>query len=250
MAENRFKSRFTGTEIENLLVRAQSSLSSNSVTDSYKEGLPDTIFSGAGAKNLYNELLDKTSGETLKNAIESIPGVAIFTEDNKTKLNKVSDKFVGGVNDIATRNSIDTSLFTGNEIIFVRSDSFGNPMFFYWDNINLKWEEAIDDGISNELSFPGLSIGTHSLKTFAAGSTTCLKFIVHSRNGSNVHSAEVLINTNYSNVYYTTYADIKSNPLQPIFNLYAELDANLNIILKADVFVANSTLKITKLAEL
>lgn len=250
MAENRYKSRFTGSEIENLLVRAQSALSSNSVTDSYTEGLADTIFSGVGAKNLYNLLLDKTSGETLKNAIEAIPDVAIFTEANKTKLNKISDKFVGGVNDIATRNAIDTSSYTGNEVIFVKSDSFGNPMFFYWDPINLVWVKAIDDGVSNESSYPGLSIGTHTLKTFAAGSTTCLKFIAHCRNGSNVHSAEVLINTNYSNVYYTTYADIKSNPLQPIFNLYAELDANLNVLLKADVYVANSTLKVTKLAEL
>lgn len=250
MAETRFKSRFTGAEIEQLLVKAQSSISDSVITDSYTDGKEGTVFSGVGAKALHTLMIDRTSGETLKAAIEAIPNVAVFTEADRAKLTQMSDKFVGAVRDIASRNAIDTSSFVGDEVVFVRSDQDGNPAFFYWDDTNGKWLNAIADGTGNEDVFPTLPIGTNTLTTYPAGGTTCLKFIVHSKNGSNVHTAEVLINTNFANVYYTTYAELKSNPLQPIFNLYAELDSNLNIVIKADVYVANSTIKITKVAEL
>ena len=250
MVETRFKSRFTGEEIENLLVRAQSSLSESSLTDSYTDGIEGTVFSGKGAKSLYELLLDRTSGETLKNSIDAIPGISLFTDTDKAKLDKISDKFVGGVRDIATRNAIDTSSFTGDEVVFVRSDSFGNPNFFYWDDINSEWLSVSQDSASNEYVFPALPIGTNTLRTFPAGGATCMKFVAHCKNGSNVHSAEILINTNYANVYYTTFAELKSNPIQPIFNIFAELDANLNLVLKAEVYVANSTIKITKVSEL
>lgn len=248
--EKRFKSKFTGADIEALLSKAQNAISSVDVTDSYTEGKSGTVFSGVGAKALYDYVNDRTSGETLKTQIEAIPGVTVFTDADKAKLDKVSDKFVGSFLDIASRNAFDTSGLVGNEICFVRANELANPMFYYWEDTLGVWVKAIDDGISQEEIFPALATGTHTLKVILAGGPTAFKYILHAKNGAYVQTSEVLISTNYADVFYTDYALLLSDPNTPMYQVYAELDVDLNIIIKADVYLNNTTIKMMKSAEL
>ncbi len=171
MKPDSYRFSLTAAQIEQLLLSIGNKLDASNIEYDYTVGgPPGTVSAASAVKNMWLKLNEMVTGEGLKDAINSAGDSHVFTDYYKSLLDRDTWKFVGSPADYLARDEIDTSQFTGGEVILVQSNRSGNPEFQFWKRTPVPGGDpvfgwaVIDNrgGQDVDVTFP--IIGTNLLK--------------------------------------------------------------------------------------
>uniref|UniRef100_A0AAU8L019 Uncharacterized protein n=1 Tax=Serratia phage Kevin TaxID=3161161 RepID=A0AAU8L019_9CAUD len=171
MKPDSYRFSLTAAQIEKLLLSIGEKLGPTDIEYDYTKGGAAGVVSAASAvRNMWLKLNEMVTGEGLKDAINNAGDSHVLTDYYKSLLDRDTWKFVGSPADYLARDDIDTSQFTGGEVILVQSNRSGNPEFQFWKRTAVPGGDpvygwaVIDNrgGQDVDVTFP--IIGTNLLK--------------------------------------------------------------------------------------
>lgn len=192
--EKQYRFSLTAAEIERLLLSISDKLTATEIVYDYTAGGEEGKVAAASAvKNMWLKLNEMVTGEGLKNAINAAEDSNVFTDADKEALSRQSYKFVGSPADILARDDIDTTKFTGGELILLQKNISGNPELQYWKRTpvvggtaTFAWESLSASG-SNDTQLEIPVVGTQLLKKVPKTLFHMVEFRIHAKEENTGH---------------------------------------------------------------
>lgn len=209
----RYRSRFTGQQIEQLLDSVPSKLSLSHIVDDYTGGT-ELVASAESVRKLWLRLAAFDDPNYIKSLILSIPGALIFTQADKDRIEELAGFFQGSFNNPADRNSsVDTVGFSGGELSFLIDDGsgFGIQELSWWDAQSLQWKKSVFtknpvDPVQNFTTAANRVVIQIDKAKFTSG-----KYAVRADTATQFTMFELFVALKGSDTYWTTYAQIGNN---------------------------------------
>lgn len=186
MAERSYRFSLTAAEIERLLLSIQSAIQNVDIIYDYTAGGEvGQVAAASAVKNMWLKVNEMVTGEGLKDAINNAGDSNVFTDYYKSLLDRDGWKFIGSPADILARDDIDTSTFTGGEVILLQKNDSGNPEFQYWKRTPVAggdpvfgWSPVYEGG-ANDSNIEIPVVGTTILKSIPKALFHMVEFRVH-----------------------------------------------------------------------
>lgn len=209
----KYRSRFTGAEIDTLLASISNKIDSSIIINDFSGGTTK-VASAELAKILYADFQSLSNPNYLLSIIETIPDFNVFTTAEKTKLDGMSGEFKGVFQTTTDRdNNLVTTSYVGGEccIIVDVANSLGEieewVVGYGWTRIELY-------NLGN-LTTVTMSSTTATVYTYSTLIDSTAKMILTAQKVigavNNIQSIELLVCSNGTDVFYTTYGNIGNN---------------------------------------
>lgn len=246
-ATTKYRSLFTGSQIDEILQSVRDKIDKSSITSDYTGGEEDKVVSAAAMKGL-SDAFDKTfTAQGIRDLLGQAENSNVFTDEDKKKVNSINTQFKGTVIDIPSRDAIDTTQYTGGEVILVLKNAASVSEWQYWDGAEEKWEPVSSGGGERDLTV--LPSGSSVIASYTIGTICGAKYVVHGKSTSNdSHIAEVVITNKLTAISWTVYGEVIAG--EDVFSLDVSLNPNgLDIDLAVTTTKPSSTIQIVKQAE-
>lgn len=243
----RYRSRFSGPQIEELLASISNKLELGHIVNDYTGGV-ELVASAESVKALYVDLQQFNDPNYIKGLITSIPDSLIFTKDDKKRLDRLAGVFQGSFPDLASRNSgVTTVGFKGGELTFIVDDGNGLQELSYWDNGSLSWKKSQFIASPNSAAITNTTNETKVLIKIDKTKYQTSKYLVRTESNLQVFAFELNIILKNGDVFWTTSASLGNNPdLMQISSITTDSTSiNVNCTVGA-----NTTSKFSKIAEM
>lgn len=238
MKPDSYRFSLTAAQIEKLLLSIGDKLDKTSIEYDYTKGGGLGVVSAASAvKDMWLRLNEMVTGEGLKQAINDAEDSNVFTDYYKSLLDRDTWKFVGSPADYLERDDIDTSQFTGGEVILVQSNRSGNPEFQYWKRTPVPGGDpvfgwAVVDsrgGQDVDVEFP--VVGTGLLKKIPKSLFHMVEIRIHAYRAATGDWQDVDGKLGYrgDNVYFSLGNEIQLNRLVEYSFDHNDTDMLINI---------------------
>lgn len=248
-APTRYRSVFTGVQIDQLLSSISSKLDPSYIVNDFTGGV-NQVASAETVKILNDELTQIQNPNYFLNLLENIPGFNVFTDAEKTKLDGLNIQFKGAYANATTRNlAVSTAELTGGELTFLLDDGsgFGLQSWDYWNASTATWTKAMLYRLGE------LTPVTFSVQGLAAFSmiditqfTTCKVVLTATQAATtNIQVTELMLVTNGQDIFMTEMATIGNSTL---IDMSADLQGT-NMRLLASTLAPNVTIKGRKIVE-
>lgn len=258
MVPTRYRSIFSGQEIDELLSTIQFKLDGFSIVNEFTTGGATRVASAETVKLLksYIDLLE--TPDHLKTIMANIEddnfltdalytkllNSATLTLDQKNYVLGLSDKFKGSFATAAARNAIITTNFMGGELTFLLDDGYGYQTLDFWDNNSHSWKKF-------QLSTAAVSVtqldslGISPIITFDSNVHSTVKIVITATNTDKLQTKEVLVSSDGVDTYITELANIGNYSLMDV-----STDMTGSIVrIRVDNKVLGTTYKATKVVE-
>lgn len=220
-----YRFSLTAAEIERLLLSINTAIQNVSIIYDYTAGGEVGQVSAASAvKDMWLKLNEMVTGEGLKDAINAADDSNVFTDYYKSLLDREGWKFIGSPPDLLARDDIDTTNFTGGEVILLQKNSSGNPEFQYWKRTpvansdpTFAWASVYERGANDaQISIPVM--GTTILKTIPKALFHMVEFRVHVYDNIGGHWQDTDGKVGYlgEDQIYTLYNNVQTKELATI----------------------------------
>lgn len=221
---SKYRSSYTGAEIQRLLSSISSKLDSTVIRNDFTGGT-DVVASAELAKILNDQFQQFLDPNFFRDLVASIPDNNLFTDADKAKLESVDNTTYKGVFLTPTdRNTnLPTTGFTGKEVTFLLDDGSGLQSWDYWDTATNTWKKAklvSTDEIEN-ITFP--TVGTGTLSTFDRTEKRAGKYLIYATKGLDFQAYEFLAGTNGTDTYISAFGEVGNAQL---FNVAANISGN------------------------
>ncbi len=204
----KFRSRFSGMEIDALLASISNKIDSSYIVNDYSGGTK-LVASAEVAKQLFISLSRFDDPNFIRTLILSVPGSIIFTQADKDKINRLAGFFQGSYPTIAARNlAVPTLGFTGGELTFIVDDGNGVQELSYWDFSSLTWKKSkfVPDIVSGTTNFP--TTGTVVAISMDKTKYSVAKYQVKAETDTAIRLFEIIVALKGANVFWTVANDI------------------------------------------
>lgn len=186
MKPDSYRFSLTAAEIERLLLSIKEKLDVTNIEYDYTKGGGAGVVSAASAvKEMWLKLNEMVTGQGLKDAINGAGDSNVFTDYYKSLLDRDTWKFVGSPADELERDDLDTSLYTGGEVILVQRNKSGNPEFQYWKRTPVAGGEptfgwaTVDTRGNQDVDDEYPVVGTNLLKKIPKSLFHMVEFRIH-----------------------------------------------------------------------
>ncbi len=210
MSNMKYRSRFTGKEIDQLLASIDNKIDLSYISNDWNGGT-QLVASAELAKTLYQGLQLFQDPNYIEELITSIPGSLVYTEADRDKLDRLAGFFQGSYANPGTRNAaVNTVGFKGGELTFLIDDdtSSGVQELSYWDNVGLRWRKAkfVPDQSSPSANYT--SGGTVVTITMDVTKYSAGKYLLKAESATQIRVSEILLAHKGGNTFWTSYGEI------------------------------------------
>jgi len=207
MLPTKYRSLFTGTEIDQILQSVRDKIDKSAITQDFSSGEADQVVSAAAVKAL-SEAFDNTFTPTgVKELLAQAPDSNIFTDDDKRKVDAINVQFKGTVVDIPSRDAIDTAQYTGGEVILVLRTAARTTEFQWWDGLTDSWE-PVNAGVG-DIETVVLPTGTTVIAGYDSTLISGVKYVIHGKSATgDSHMAEVMIVSKGVEISFSVFAEV------------------------------------------
>lgn len=217
-----YRFSLTAAQIENLLLSINDAIKTSDIIYDYAAGgTTGQVAAASAVKDMWLKLNQMVTGQGLKDAINNADDSNVFTDYYKSILDRESWKFIGSPADTLARDDIDTTNFTGGEVILLQKNLAGNPEFQYWKRTPVangdpifSWE-PVYEGSSNDSSIEIPAIGTSIVKQIPKSLFHMIEFRVHVFDKTLGHWQSVDGKLGYrgEDLIYSLYNQVQTKPL-------------------------------------
>lgn len=246
-ATTKYRSLFTGKEIDETLKSVRDKIDKSSITQSYTGGESDKVVSAAAVKGL-SDAFDKTfTADGVRNLIEQATDSNVYTDEDKRKVGAINVQFKGTVIDIPSRDAIDTAKYLGGEVLLVLRNTADLSEFQYWDGVLEKWSPV--SGGASAKDKATLPAGTTVIASYEMGSISGAKYLVHGKStAKDSHVVEVMITNKLTAINWSQYGEVVAG--DEVFTLSVGLNGNgVDIELSVTTTQPSSVISIVKQAD-
>lgn len=246
-AGTKYRSLFSGKEIDETLKSVRDKIDKSSITDSYAGGELDKVVSAAAVKSL-SDAFDKTfTADGVRTLIDEATDSNVYTDEDKRKVGQINTQFKGTVIDVPSRDAIDVSKYVGGEVILVLRNTADLSEFQYWDGVSLKWLPV--SGGASAKDKATLPSGTTVIASYEMGSVHGAKYLVHGKSTANdSHVVEVMITNKLTAIAWSQYGEVVAG--NDVFTVSVGLNGNgVDIELSVTTTQASSVISIVKQAD-
>lgn len=242
MADNKvYRSSFTATEIEKILMSVGEKFNKSSLVQDLQIGGVENAVSAEVLKEIINKIIQDTTGDGLKAAINAADDSNVFTDAMKNSLQNMSLRFIGTKANITERNNLNTSDYIGGEVILLLKNESDQIVFQYWDNATSTWLDVYQ---AESRTITVANAGDSVLKQFPKTKWKVLEASIIAKgpgDDGDFHVTTARIGWKGSDIMITTFGDMYSEKL---FDINALSAANDNIALTATTLVDNTSIHI------
>ena len=173
MTPERYRSRWTGREIDEGIASIKDKLDSSDIVHDFSGG-ESKVSSGELSKTL-KTLIDQIKTPSFFQSLYlSIPNAALYTTALNAKLTALSPDFKGVFANASVRNSsLNTLAYTGKELCLLLDSGLGDgtQAFQYWSTSLVSWitVKLTNDGSLTQVLYP--TIGTATFHTIPIANT-------------------------------------------------------------------------------
>lgn len=247
---NIFKIKYTAQELEALLNSIDSKLTLDDVSNDF-EGGTKKLASAELAKILNTKFESLSNPDTFKGLYLNIPGSAIFTITDKTKLGTLDLSSFKGVftNSSLRADALPPSItnnYAGKEISFLLDNGLGQQSWDYWDSLTHTWKPSKVAAAGTVDSLTVASVGTVVYTTLDKTKYQTCKITLQATKTTQYQSMELLVGTNGTDTYITSYAELGNASL---IDVAAVVNGNFMDI-QVTTLASNVVLKARKTAEI
>lgn len=236
MPENaKYRIGVSGAELLRLLQAIPEKIDKTSISQLLEDTNADTVPSSKIFNQYITTLQSGTQGEGLKAAIEAIPDCNIFTDAQKEAIENVALRFIGTTANTSTLGSINTSSFTGGEVILILSNEYGNADFLYWSTSDSEWKATNPLALHRTVTVD--SAGASVIKSFPKASYTVMTMRVTAKSNTKFHKCDIDVGVMGDDVFPMAYAelcsedDIEANGLFDVSANYVSATETVEVVL-------------------
>lgn len=225
MEQRAYRFSLTAAQIEQLLLSINDVITKTDIVYDYTAGgTAGQVAAASAVKDMWLRLNQMVTGEGLKDAINNAGDSHVFTDYYKSILDRESWKFIGSPADLLARDDINTSNFTGGEVILLQKNAAGNPEFQYWKRTPVAGGDPIFgwspvyEGSSNDSSINIPAVGTAIVKEIPKTIFHMIEFRVHVFDTTLGHWQSVDGKLGYrgEDLFYSLYNQVQTKPLATI----------------------------------
>lgn len=208
-----YRSMYSGQQIDHLLSSISTKIDVSAIANDLNGGV-NRVASAEQVKLLAANLSNSLDPAYLKSIILTIPDFNIYDNNSKLKLDSLNDNFKGVYDTVSDRNMIDTTLYTGKELVFVKDNgaSPSQQLLSFWKVLSTDPDTGLSTGVwqEAELTKPIISITTTGSSplypvSFDVADIKVVRGTIYASKSSNFQVEEFLISTNGVDSYYTGY---------------------------------------------
>lgn len=208
-APTKYRSSFTGSEIDRLLASISDKLDASVIKNDFTGGV-NLVASAELAKQLNFQIERVLDPNYFKQLFLQIPDSNLFTNADKFKLDAVDNTTYKGVYATPADRStnLSTSGFTGKEITFLLSDADGLQSWDYWDTGSGSWKKAklvTADELADQTF---ATVGTGIVASYAIADKKFGKFLIYATRSTDFQGFEFLVGTNGTDTYISSYGEV------------------------------------------
>lgn len=229
----RYRSRYTGIEIDEILTSVGSKIGSEIITTDINNGDIDRVPAASITKYLNERIEELNDPYYLLNIWMRLPDNNQFTDAHADKLDKLNDQFKGSFLTEAIRaETLETRDFLGGELTFI-INAGNNISRFDWFNANTRqWVPArfITDGTVDPINVPVPA--SIQFTGFDTSKNTSAKIIVSAKTGNRIKVIEALVTTNGIDTFLTQHnvAGTDQHNAFDLFDILPELNPQTGIV--------------------
>lgn len=219
-AENVHYLNITPEKFSELIKSIPDKIPTANITTNWRDGDDDQVIAASTLSTILKTLYERSSGEGLKAQISAAENSNVLTDEMVQNLNDITVKFVGVVADVAARNEIVTSSYTGGETIILLQNTYGNPTTQYWDNANRAWADVYTDE-SAERTVTIQTAGSSVVRSFELSGTQIYTLEIMGYTSGVLQSTTVKIGvlSGSTDPYVTIGAEMRSSSSQRVFQI-------------------------------
>lgn len=242
----RYTSRYSGTEIDEILASVAGKISFDDIAPSCEGGF-DKVASAESVRTLCVWKTQFDDPQFIEQLFLTINRSVIFTTDHLAILERLDRGYQGSFSDyIERQENVLTTDFVGGEISLILDNGAGLQSLEYWDAVTRTWKPAQWNG---SLKGPDQNESSGGLKLvlkFNRFQANCVKFLIRSETNSDICVCEFTGVVKGSNTFWNVQGQIGTNPeLVRVNRMYIDGD-----FVKVEVFLSGgSKTNFYKLAE-
>lgn len=236
-----YRSTYTAAEIEKILMSVGNKFDKTSIITDLQEGGLENVVAAETLKTIINKIIEDTTGEGLKDAINAADDCNVFTDSLKTSLENMSLRFIGTKANITERDNIDTANFIGGEVILLLKNESDQIVFQYWDNATTSWLDVYQ---AESRTITVVNAGSSVLKQFPKTKWKMLEASIIAKGpgtDGDFHMTTARIGWKGDDIMLTTYGDLYNTQLFTIDAMAASGD---NIALTATTLTSNVSIHV------
>lgn len=200
---NPYKFSITASEMERLILSIKEKIDKNVINNDVTTGGENKLVSAEALKTKFEDINTKTTGEGLKDAINSAEDSNVFTDAHKERLESGNYKFVGAPSTIAERDLINTDAFIGGETILLMRNQYNRPIIQFWDNDNNEWDDLGLEGRTHDVNFT-VSNTTKEIERYKLVNSSMYVMRIMAKTLTNTHIMEISVTCDAGNNVYIT----------------------------------------------
>ena len=240
VAPQKYRSVFTGQEIDQAVAAMRDSLKINLISNDFTGGT-GKIASAELAKILRTDLDAVNTGANIKAKLLSIPDAKVLTDVQYARVAALggTPSFRGVYTNPTTRDAAltaEVATYTGNEIAFLADDGFGDGIseFSRWDQGSASWKKVVLD--SGQGTYPQViaAASNVNLFSFRANRYSAMKclVVVSNANGTQKQVLEGLITHIGKDTYISVHNEVGN--VSNLFNLSSQYVYSSNLLTTQD----------------
>lgn len=236
-----YRSTFTAAEIEKILKSVGLKINADSIVTDIDTGGAANVISAETLKTTINKIINETTGDGLKTAINAATDSNVFTDTHKTSLENMSLRFIGTKANITERNNVATTSFIGGEVILLLKNESEQAVFQYWDNAATAWKDVYR---AENREITVANAGDSVLKQFPKTKFKGIEASIIAKgpgSDSDFHMTTVRCAWKGADIYLTSYGDLFNAEL---FSIEADVATGDAIALKATTLSDNISIRV------
>lgn len=244
MANQVYRSVYTGQEIDQAITEMRGALSASLIVNDFSGGT-GKIASAELAKILNANIIANNQPANIKTQLTSIPDSHLLTDAEYSRFNYLtrSSAFRGGFASAAARDTAISSEYTGyqgNEVSFIQDDGSGDNLseFSRWDMSTKTWKKIVLYNSGGTTPSTIATAGATNLFSFRYARYNTMKCFVSvsSADGTQRQVQEAILTYVAGSVYISVYNEVGNS--QSLFTITTALDAT-NVYLVVNTLSAN-----------
>lgn len=201
-----FRSNLSAADIQSLIESIPQKVAKTDVKGTVPGSiLPQHVASVQLMVEEIQKVVDVLEGADLRTLIEALTDCNVFTDSDHTKLDRISESFIGVFADEAQRDTEhpdDTNLLH-NDVILVTSNPAGRPAIQFWNSGTQTWVDVYDP--TGSATYNQVTAGAIDVATFLAANARGATYNISVTSGSSTHIHEVgIVHDGVGNVYANT----------------------------------------------
>lgn len=248
MTPQKYKSIYTGAQIDKLLASVPSKLDQTLIVNDLTTGGATKIASAETVKVLGASIEQFKNPNYFKSLLLSIPDSNLYTNAEKAKLASLSPLFVGSFLDAATRlSALVTTNYTGREISFLVNDGQGLNEWSRWDTTQNAWVK-VQLYRTGEIATLGIVSPTIvTLTTLDITKYTMCKVILTAKAATSVQASEFAVVYANGDTYVSEYGELGNST--SLYTITTSVSGN-NVLIKITTTVGSTYVTAKKVAEI